>query len=836
MSEKYTIDNAKNDIQNLQDQNSYDFQEIKRLDGLIKEYDKKILQAINFNNLINKKNQDNQDDYEKIKEIKTQIALILDKIKHLEDNTTSGSGGSGLTITQTNQLNEAYTHSQSYHVSKQEIPSKTSQLINDSGFVNSSYVTNAINNAQLGESGSGIDLNIYATKEEVAKITEENHNFLNEKVSVSNNKNVQFIYDVEGNPINCHGMGILYYNGVYYAYGESKTGETRMGSTGYEFIETSGINCYSSTDLVNWKFENKVIKPNEDDTDSIIHKTKVMERPKCVYNEKNNNFVLMWHADNEAYSFSRIGFATCNTPTGEFTVIGSSRPTTNDTTCRDFTVFVDDDKKAYAFISQDGNSNMYAHLLNDDYTGFTTTYAQVIGNNQLREAPALFKYNNEYYILSSGCTGWKPNPSKIHKSSTILGTYEEQNNPCKNDTNSNSYGGQSTYVIKVDPNKFNCEYIACFDQWNKTDLEASTYLWLPLVLDKSDNKFYVDNVNNKEIHHTNEIRNRKYLISDSSNYFYNKTIDQAIQSLYELLQNSTPSEPIVATDLKVSPSESIVYVGKNKTFTCVVTPSIATSTTNVTWSVNNGNANISPNGKSCTLTGVTGGSVILTATSGNLTSTATVTIAEATDTPEEYKVFSIDSSCYNSGERTLTDSINNISATIVGTPTVSNSMINFTASDTFSFDISTLNLSSYTLRVKYQYTANANNNIITIGQGKWDDSFTFYQNNNKILFNGGNATVTGNTVGGSGLSAVHNVIGDYVDASSDIEIVLSYNSTTKDIKVWINGSLAQDGILSKNIYTSLTKLCNTEGNSRFVGGYKLIELYDNYYSSYPTFV
>ena len=46
--EKYTIDNAKNDIQNLQDQNKYDFQEIKRLDNLIKEYDEIISQSINL--------------------------------------------------------------------------------------------------------------------------------------------------------------------------------------------------------------------------------------------------------------------------------------------------------------------------------------------------------------------------------------------------------------------------------------------------------------------------------------------------------------------------------------------------------------------------------------------------------------------------------------------------------------------------------------------------------------------------------------------------------------------------------------------------------------------
>ena len=687
-----------------------------------------------------------------------------------------------------------------------------------------------------GSESENIDTSNFITKTEFYNAIEENHNFLNEKVTVSNNKTIQFLYDIEGNPINCHGMGILYHNGVYYAYGESKTGETIMGSTGYEFIATTGINCYSSTDLVNWKFENKVIKPNEDDSSSIIHSSKVMERPKCVYNKKNNNFVLMWHADNESYSFSQIGFATCDTPIGDFTVLGSSRPTTNGSTCRDFTIFVDDDDKAYAFISQDGNANMYAHLLNNDYTGFTTTYAQVIGNNGLREAPAVFKYNNEYYILSSGCSGWNPNPSKIHKSSTILGSYVEQNNPCKNDTNNNSYGSQSTYVIEVDPNKFNCRYIACFDQWNKTDLEASTYLWLPLFIDESDNKFYVDNLNNNEISHTNEIRNRQYLISDPSTYFYNKTIDQAIQILYELIQNSTPSEPITPTALTVNPSETTVYVGKSKTFTCSVTPSNASSSTSITWTTSNQNVTISSNGKSCTITGVTAGSVTLTATSGNLSSSATITVAEASGTPEEFKVFSIDPSCYNSESNTLIDSTNNISATITGNPTVLNDMINFTSSDTFSFNISSLNLSSYTMRVKYQYTANSNNNIITLGEGSWATSFTFYQKSNRILFNGDSATVTNNTVGGTSLSANSNTIGDFYDASADIELVLSYNSTTKALNVWVNGVLSQDGTISKQIYTSLSKLCNTEGTSRFVGGYKLIELYDNYYSTYPTFV
>ena len=118
---KYNIDNAKNDIQNLQDQNKYDFQEIKRLERLIKEYDERVLQVINFNSQLNKK-------------IQSQISSLLDKIKNLEGNSPS-SGGSGLTTSQTNQLNTAYNHSLSPHVKTSNIPTKTSQLINNSGFI-----------------------------------------------------------------------------------------------------------------------------------------------------------------------------------------------------------------------------------------------------------------------------------------------------------------------------------------------------------------------------------------------------------------------------------------------------------------------------------------------------------------------------------------------------------------------------------------------------------------------------------------------------------------------------------------------------------------------------
>ena len=148
----YNIDNAKNDIQNLQDQNSFDFQEIKRLDGLIKDYDKRVTQAINFNNQINKKI---ESDYEKFKK------NIIDDIFELGN---VGGSGEGLTSTQKRQLQTAYEHSKSEHVQDDDIPTKVSELENDSSYVTTSEMKNAI--SKISVSG-GVDLSGYYTKAEI---------------------------------------------------------------------------------------------------------------------------------------------------------------------------------------------------------------------------------------------------------------------------------------------------------------------------------------------------------------------------------------------------------------------------------------------------------------------------------------------------------------------------------------------------------------------------------------------------------------------------------------------------------------------------------------------
>ena len=57
---------------------------------------------------------------------------------------------SGLTTEQTQQLTTAYEHSQTTHVQISDIPTKTSQLTNNSNYVTESYVETKIYEASLG--------------------------------------------------------------------------------------------------------------------------------------------------------------------------------------------------------------------------------------------------------------------------------------------------------------------------------------------------------------------------------------------------------------------------------------------------------------------------------------------------------------------------------------------------------------------------------------------------------------------------------------------------------------------------------------------------------------
>lgn len=143
---------------------------------------------------------------------------------------------------------------------------------------------------------------------------------------------------------------------------------------------------------------------------------------------------------------------------------------------RDMTVFQDTNGKAYLIYSSEDNNTMQVCLLSDDYLSPTKTYSRILVNKR-REAPALFKHDGKYYLITSLCTGWSPNAAMYAVADNPLGPYKEFGNPCWGKGAETTFEAQSTYVLSV-----NGKYIFMADRWNKLDLEKSTYLWLPLTI------------------------------------------------------------------------------------------------------------------------------------------------------------------------------------------------------------------------------------------------------------------------------------------------------------------------------------------------------------------
>lgn len=302
---------------------------------------------------------------------------------------------------------------------------------------------------------------------------------------LANNSTEKGWLDTSRNPINAHGGGVLYHEGTYYWYGEYKSGATTLlPGQNWECYRTdiSGVSCYSSKDLLNWKFEGLVLKATPDDIHSDLHPSNVLERPKVIYNNKTGKFVMWMHIDSSDYLKACAGVAVCDTPTGEFKYLGSHRP--HNAMSRDQTVFKDEDGRAYQIFSSEDNATLYISELTDDYLGHKKKYTRNF-INKFREAPAIVKIDNKYILLTSGCSAWDPNEAEYAVSDSILGEWTVMGNPCTGKDADKTFYGQSTFILPVAGKKQ--VYIAMFDKWEKTDLKDSRYIWLPIKILKEGN-------------------------------------------------------------------------------------------------------------------------------------------------------------------------------------------------------------------------------------------------------------------------------------------------------------------------------------------------------------
>ena len=290
-------------------------------------------------------------------------------------------------------------------------------------------------------------------------------------------KNGVIWQDVDGNDIQAHGGCIIEHKGTYYWYGENKGADNCPGTRRVDVI---GVSCYSSKNLHDWKYEGLVLESNKDDPQSPLYYKKVLERPKVIYNEKNNNFVLWAHADSADYVFGGVAVATSDSPTGPFKLLYAKQPNKQDS--RDMTVFKDIDGTAYLVHSKDWNMTMNISRLNDDYTDTDGLYVSVL-IDQEREAPALFFKDGTYYMISSGCTGWNPNQALFARSKDMMvGKWRLIDNPCRGPKMDTTFDGQSAYIFEA-----NGEFYLMLDHWKPTDLKTSGYSILKVDMLENEN-------------------------------------------------------------------------------------------------------------------------------------------------------------------------------------------------------------------------------------------------------------------------------------------------------------------------------------------------------------
>lgn len=323
--------------------------------------------------------------------------------------------------------------------------------------------------------------------------------------------------DTDGKHINAHGGGVLYQKGTYYWYGEFK-GSGNLGN-----LAMNGVSCYSSKDLRCWKNEGLALKMVNDST-SLLQPGCILERPKVIYNKKTKKYVMWFHHElkDKGYEAALAGLAVADKPTGPFTYIKSVRPNKGQwpvnfpdslkkitptremlnwkdkdydakrnlgyivardfktgQMARDLTLFVDDDSSSYLIAASEENGTLHFSRLTDDYLDFTGEYYRV-QTGKSNEAPALVKHGGKYYLITSGTTGWAPNPARSFVADRITGPYKSLGNPVKGtaEEKAKTFQSQSTFILPVIGKKNTYIYIG--DRWMPNNAIDGTYLWLPL--------------------------------------------------------------------------------------------------------------------------------------------------------------------------------------------------------------------------------------------------------------------------------------------------------------------------------------------------------------------
>ncbi|MFJ9862778.1 RICIN domain-containing protein [Streptomyces sp. NPDC101165] len=270
--------------------------------------------------------------------------------------------------------------------------------------------------------------------------------------------------DTSGNMVHAHGGGVIKAGSYYYWFGEDRNADNTFRS----------VDAYRSTDLKSWEFRGHVLSQSS----ATELATAYIERPKVIYNASSGTFVMWMHKENGVdYSEARAAVAVSDTVDGTYTYQGSFRPL-GQYMSRDLTTYVDSDGTAYMVSAANNNYDLNIYRLTADYTGIESLLANPWPGGH-REAPALFKRNGVYFMLTSGATGWNPNQQQYATATSLAGPWTAWTNV----GDSTAYGSQTAYVLPLQGSS-GTSYLYMGDRWGNSfggTVNDSRYVWLPLT-------------------------------------------------------------------------------------------------------------------------------------------------------------------------------------------------------------------------------------------------------------------------------------------------------------------------------------------------------------------
>lgn len=320
--------------------------------------------------------------------------------------------------------------------------------------------------------------------------------------------NDSFWTDTSGDLIASQGGGVFRFGNTYYWYGVHYEAADPYAASPTKIYSTavfSSIDVYSSKNLSDWTFRNRVATPStaldiptsKDVTGTAfsamtsLADASWLGRMGVVYNENTGKYVLIIQMrtslDSDGTTNNSTLFLSSDTPTGDFTYANLQTQITNVLYqgTGDQTVFTDDDGSDYLVLSnQKGRANQYVARISPEDSLSIEPATWVSYNGSGREGNAMFKANGHYYIASSDLHGWNSSATHIVESTTddIQGSYGAEY-VLSGSEDDYSHVSQTGFFFTVAGTKTDTVVFAG-DRWAEFAWNGTGYnQWMPLSFD-----------------------------------------------------------------------------------------------------------------------------------------------------------------------------------------------------------------------------------------------------------------------------------------------------------------------------------------------------------------